>query len=142
MGQDPKPSKRRGKAASSLPLVRGAPNTPVSPRRPDASVQAHPHQARIQASAADERAIAIPGLHNTLEQLWGASADGYFKAIPDGDERTWWLTWRWRLGEHAGHYVMVRVLRGELAYGMSLLAEKVMQVRGGLRRPTRDRYEG
>lgn len=49
------------------------------------------------------------------------------------------LTWTWTLGDWCAHYVYVRVPFWQLAYGLSLLAEKIVDVEAGLRKPTRDK---
>jgi hypothetical protein len=140
MGQDPKPSKRRKPSSRGLPMLPQARPAPSQSQQQGASVLSRPLQSRVPDGVDYERAVVIPGLHNALELLAGVDPDGFFKATTGDDGKSWFLAWRWQRGEWAGHYVMARVLRGEVAWGLQLLLDKVEAVRNGTRRPTRDRY--
>lgn len=142
MGADPKATKRRKQTPSNLPAVRSAQKSPLPLKPRTAELQTNSDQSRLPDGFAYEREINIAGLHNALEQLAGVDPDGYFKASLGDEGKTWFIAWRWQRGQWAGYYVMVRVLRGELGYGLQLLADKVYSVRAGSRKPTLDRYGG
>lgn len=140
MGQDPKPSKRRRQASRESQLVRPGSPLPLRPAEnaPDRSLPP-PANSRLDREPY-EPAYGVTALPQSLELLAGVEADGYFKATLGDEGKTWFLCWRWQHGTWAGHYVMARVLRGQVAFGLSLLLEKVAEVRCGVRKPTRDRY--
>lgn len=142
MGQDPKPSKSvkaRSRQGTEVRSVAGGPARPANtlPLLP------HPgHQTQLASSAAHEVEVTIPALHHLLEQISGPHNDGYFKLSLGDEGKTWYLAYKWQHGPWAGHYVMARVERGDLVFAGTLLAEKVIAVRAGYRKPTKDRYEG
>lgn len=140
MGADPKPSKRRKQTSAPLPMVRPEQAPPVPPAGRLPSLPGSAGQTRLPSGPDYERPVTVPTIPQLLEQSLGVDPDGYYKFTTGDDGKSWFLAYRWKLGEWAGHYCMVRVLRGELAFGITLLAEKVHQVRAGIRRPTLDRY--
>lgn len=142
MGIDPKPSKRSKAKQTSLPLLpRGTVARGTPPSDPP-QAQTSPHQTGLLDETTATTQVTLPALHNLLESIVGVHNDGYFKLSLGDEGKTWYLAFKWQHGPWAGHYVMARVLRGDLVFAATLLAEKVIGVRAGYRKPTLDRYEG
>lgn len=142
MGADPKPTKRRKATARDLPMRPNPQGTEPTTGANGTVLQTSSLQARLPSGPDYERTVTVPTIPQLLEQSWGADPDGYWKITAGDGGKTAYLAYRWQFGEWAGHYVMVRVDRGDLTFGLTLLCEKVHQVRVGIRRPTLDRYQG
>jgi len=142
MGQDPKPTKRRRAQAPDLPMLpKNRAEHQVTPLHPTAK-NTLAHQTRIPSGPGYDTQGTLPSLDQLMELIVGADPDGYFKQTAGDDGKSWFIAYKWQRGSWAGYYVMARVLRGELRLGWQLLAEKVLAVRSGVRKPTLDRYEG
>jgi hypothetical protein len=100
-----------------------------------------PHEEPVANCRTASLAYHTATLAFLLERCVGIDDDGYLKMCPGNDGKSWYLCYRWRWGQWAGHYVMAVVLRGDLSHGLTLLTEKVLEVRRGVRRPTLDKYE-
>lgn len=80
---------------------------------------------------------ATVGLAHDLAVILGRD-DGWLRVVPDHDTQVLWLKWKYTHGPWAGHYVMARVGDWAVAYGLSLLLDKLDAVDVGARRPTKD----
>lgn len=138
--QDPKNPRPRRTTPRPLPTLRGSVPPPLPPTAPDAPLQGPSVQAGIPTGPTHEVEVRLPDCAQLLEAVAGHDDDGYYKLCPGNDGKSWYLSYRWRWGTWGGHYVMAVVQRGDLRYGLTLLAEKVHAVRSGSLRPTRDRY--
>jgi hypothetical protein len=78
-----------------------------------------------------------PPISQTLTCLLSYS-EGWLRLTPDTEHKTLFLKFKWRRGTYSGHYVMSVVPPHELAYGLSLLLDKVRDTYAGLRKPTKD----
>lgn len=142
MGIDPKPSKRRRPQAPNLPMLPAHRTPDQSPVLPPKQPSASPYQTRLPDGPDYDCAVNLPQVHDLMERITGVEADGYYKISPGDEGKTWFVAYKWQHGPYARHYVMARVHRGELGLAFTLLAEKVLAVRAGLRKPTLDRYDG
>lgn len=119
------------------------PPTAETPRNARETRPGGPDYAPVeppQDSGPTDAALSTDDILAEVELAAGGDDDGYYKLTPGGDGESWYISYHWKWGRYAKHYVMAVVYRGSLSRGLAICARKVARVRAGTLRPVKDRW--
>lgn len=68
--------------------------------------------------------------------------DGWLRVVPDEDNQTLWLKWKFTRGRWEKHYVMAKVQLERIEEGLQLLVHKLHMIDLGDKKPSVDRLYG
>lgn len=101
-------------------------------------------------AATDGNPVSVPsisGVQSREERVAEASKtftllltrdDGWLRVVPHDDGQVQYWKWKFAHGKHRNHYVMYRVIVGDWTEGVLGLAQKLMEVDDGIRKPAYD----
>lgn len=138
MGADPVTSERRKRLGKSERRQAQEQRALAQQPLPDLATEVRyseqkPHNAYTNQEGRTGRKL--------LELLHGRD-DGVLKICPTENPMACYVYWRWSRGRWAGYYLCSLCSLYELSSGLAQLAGKIEEVQTGLRKPTKDRYQG
>lgn len=84
--------------------------------------------------------MEVSATKDAAAAMWLAD-EATIRLTPSVSDNCWHMSYKWRYGPWAGHYVYVRVPPHEFEYGLIMLYMKAKEVWLGTRKPTLDRNQ-